>query len=67
MRSLHREVQSYRYDNENIMKAQEEIVHSLNMLHKQVNKDFDTKQATSTRQVTIYRSQIKRDEHGNDR
>jgi hypothetical protein len=38
MRSLHREVQHYRDDNERIMKDQEEILQSLNMLHKQVNK-----------------------------
>jgi hypothetical protein len=44
MRSLHREVQSYRDDNERIMKAHEEILQSLNMLHKQVNKDSGTKQ-----------------------
>jgi hypothetical protein len=38
MRSLQREVQSYRDDNEKIMKDQEEILQSLNMLQKQVNK-----------------------------
>jgi hypothetical protein len=67
MRSLHREVQSYRDDNERIMKAQEEILQSLNMLHKQVNKDSGTKQATSARQVSTSRSHNKRDDHGNDR
>jgi hypothetical protein len=39
MRSLHREVMSYITDNERIMKAHEEILKILNMLHKQVNKD----------------------------
>jgi hypothetical protein len=67
MRSLHREVQSYRDDNERIMKAQEEILQSLNMLHKQVNKDSGTKQAASARQVSTSRSHNKRDDHGNDR
>jgi hypothetical protein len=43
MRSLHREVQRYIDDNERIMKAQEEILHILNMLHKKVNKDSGTK------------------------
>jgi hypothetical protein len=38
MRILHREVQSYREDNENIMKDQEEIIQILNMLHKKVKK-----------------------------
>jgi hypothetical protein len=33
MRSLQKEVQSYRVDNERIMKSQEEILQSLNMLH----------------------------------
>jgi hypothetical protein len=33
MRSLLREVQSYRENNERIMKAQEDIIQSLNMLH----------------------------------
>jgi hypothetical protein len=51
MRSLHREVQSYKDDNEMIIKAQEEILRSLNMLHKQVNKYSSTKQETSARQV----------------
>jgi hypothetical protein len=60
MRSLHREVQSYREDNERIMKAQEEILQSLNMLHRKVNKDSGTKQATSARQVTTSRSHSKK-------
>jgi hypothetical protein len=34
MRSLNREVQSYREDTERIMKAREEILMSLNMLHR---------------------------------
>jgi hypothetical protein len=38
MRILHRKVQSYREDNENIMKNQEEIIQILNMLHKKVKK-----------------------------
>jgi hypothetical protein len=67
MRSLQKEVQSYRADNERIMKAQEEILQSLNMLQKQVNKDSGTKQATSARQVSTSRSHRKRDDHGNDR
>ena len=67
MRSLHREVQSYRVDNERIMKAQDEILHSLNMLHKKVNKDSGTKQATSVRQVTTSRFHSKRDDYGNDK
>jgi hypothetical protein len=67
MRSLHREVQSYRSDNERIMNAQEEILESLNMLHMQVNKDSGTKQAASARQVTTSRSQSRRDDNGNDR
>jgi hypothetical protein len=49
------------------MKAQEEILQSLNMLHKQVNKYSGTKQATSARQVSTSRSHRKRDDHGNDR
>jgi hypothetical protein len=67
MRSLHREVQSYRDDNEMIMKAQEEILQRLNMLHKQVHKDYGTKQAASARQVSTSRSHNKSDDHGNDR
>jgi hypothetical protein len=64
MRSMHREMESYMIDNERIMKAQEETLQSLNMLHKQVNKDFGTKQTTSARQLTTSRSHIKRDDHG---
>jgi hypothetical protein len=59
MRSLQKEVQSYRDDNERIMKAQEEILQSLNMLQKQVNKDSGTKQAASARQVSTSRSHRK--------
>jgi hypothetical protein len=67
MRSLHREVQRYKADNEKIMKAEEEILQRLNMLHKQVNKECGTKQTTSSRQVSVSRSYSKRDDHGNDR
>jgi hypothetical protein len=67
MRILQREVQSYRVDNENIMKAQEDILHTLNMLERQVNKDSGTKQATSARQVSTSISHSRRDEHGNGR
>jgi len=67
MRSLHREVQSYRVDNERIMKAHEEIIQSLNMLHKQVNKYSSTKKETSARKMSASISQIKRDDCGNDR
>jgi hypothetical protein len=44
MRSLQREVQSYRDADENIMKAREEILQSLNMPQKQANKDSDINQ-----------------------
>jgi hypothetical protein len=67
MRSLHREVNIYIEDNERIMKAQEEIRHSLNILHNKVNKDSDTKQAASGRQFLALRSHRKMDDHGNDR
>jgi predicted RNase H-like nuclease (RuvC/YqgF family) len=64
MRSLQREVQSYRDDNERIMKALKEILQSLNMLQKQVNKDFAKKQEVSARQVEVSRSHGMRDDHG---
>jgi hypothetical protein len=64
MRSLHREVQSYRADKEKIMKAREEILQSLNMLHRQVNKESSTNQATGAKQVTTSKSQSRRDDHG---
>jgi hypothetical protein len=66
MTSLQREVQSYREDNENIMKAQEEILQSLNMLQKKSNKGSGTKKATSARQGTSSRSLRRKEEHGND-
>jgi hypothetical protein len=59
-------VQSYRVDNERIIKAQEEILRSLNMLHRQFNKDSGTKQAASARQVSSSRACNKRNDHGND-
>jgi hypothetical protein len=43
MRSLQKEVQRYRVINERIMKAQEEILQSINMLQKQVNKGSSTR------------------------
>jgi hypothetical protein len=64
---MQREVQSYREDNEKIMKSQEEILWSLNMLHRQANKDSGTKQVDSARHVTTSKSHSRRDEHGNDR
>jgi hypothetical protein len=67
MRSLHREVQRYREDNERIMKDHKEILQSLNMFHKQVKKDSGTKQEYSVRQVTTSRSHSKTDDHRNDR
>jgi hypothetical protein len=67
MRSLHREVHSYMVDNENINNAQEEILQSLNMFHKQVKKDFRTKKESSARKVTASKSHSRRDDHENDR
>jgi hypothetical protein len=49
------------------MKHQEEILQTLNMLYKQANKNFGTKQVASGRQVIAYKSHSIRDEHGNDR
>ena len=43
MRSMHREVQSYKDDNERIMKDQENTLQSLNIFHKKVKKDSGTK------------------------
>jgi hypothetical protein len=37
------------------------------MFNNQVNKEFGTNQATSTRQVSTCRSHIERDDEGNDR
>jgi hypothetical protein len=67
MRIIHREVKIYRDDNEKIMKSQEEILHSLNMLQRKANKDFGIKKAASARQVTPSRSYRRRDENVNDR
>jgi hypothetical protein len=67
MRIFHREVKRYKDDNENIMKAQEEILQSLNMLHMKVNKDSGTKQASSARKVSTSRSHRKMYHHKNDR
>jgi hypothetical protein len=67
MRSLHRELQRYRYDNEMIMKVKEEILHRLHVLHNKVNNDSSTDNLASARQVSTSRSHRKRDDHGNDR
>ena len=65
MRILHREVHRYKDDNERIMKAQEEILQILTMLHKQYNKESSTKQEASVREVTASRSKSEKDNHGN--
>ena len=49
------------------MKAQEEILQSLNIFHKKVKKDSGTKKVASARHVSTSRSHTKRDGHGNDR
>ena len=67
MRSLKRKMHIYRVDNENIMKSREEILQSLNMLHKQANKDSNTNPTISVRQVPASRSHRRRDDHGNER
>jgi hypothetical protein len=67
MRSLQREVQSYREDKEKIMKSRKEILQSLNILQRQSNKDSGTNPTTSARQVTTSKFHNKRDDHGNDK
>jgi hypothetical protein len=67
MRSLQREVQSYRVDNENIMKVQEELLQILNMLQKKSNKYSRTRQEGSAIQVTSSKSHRKRDGQGNNK
>jgi hypothetical protein len=67
MRSLQKEVQSYKANNEKIMKAQEEILQSLNMLQKQVNKDSGTRQEARSKQGEVPRSHDRRDDHGGSR
>jgi hypothetical protein len=67
MRSLHWEVQSYKNDNERVMKSQEDMLQILNMVHKKVNKEFGTNKETIYRQVSASRSHRKSDDHENDR
>jgi hypothetical protein len=67
MSRLHREVHSYRDDNERIMKAQEEILQIKNMLQNQVNKDLGTRQEASAKKVEVSRSHYRRDDHGGSR
>jgi hypothetical protein len=64
MRILHKEVKMYIEYNERMIRSQEEILESLNMLQIQVNEDFGTKQATNVRQVADSRSHDKRNDHG---
>jgi hypothetical protein len=67
MRSLQKEAQSYRADNEKMMRTREELLQSLNMLHKKVNKDSSTKQAVSAKQVEVSRSHDRRNDHEGSR
>jgi hypothetical protein len=57
-------MQSYRADNERMMKAQEEIIQSLNFPQKQVNKYSGTRKEASARKVGVSRSHDRRDDHG---
>jgi hypothetical protein len=67
MRSLQKEVQSYRDNNERIMKDEEDIIQSLNMIQNQVNEDLGTRQDANAKQVEVSRSHDKRDDHGGSR
>jgi hypothetical protein len=64
MRSLQREVQRYRSDNENIMKAREEILQRLNFFHKQVEKYYGTIKEASARKVEVSGLHDRMDDHG---
>jgi len=64
---LQKEVQSYRADNERIMKSQEEILQSMNMLQKQVNTYSGTRKEATSNQVEVSRSHDRRDDHGGSR
>jgi hypothetical protein len=63
MRRFHKEVQSYRENNERMITTREELLQSLNMLQRQVNKYSGTKQGTSARQVEASRSHDRSDDH----
>lgn len=60
MQSLHKEVPSYRVYNERMIRVQEEMLQSLNMMQKQVNKNSGTKQASGARQATTSKSHDRR-------
>jgi hypothetical protein len=49
------------------MKDQEEILQSLNMLQKQVNKYLGTRKEASARKVEVSRSYDRMDDHGGSR
>jgi hypothetical protein len=53
-------------DNEKMMKAHEEILQSLNMLHKEANKDSGSRQVASAIQVTTYISHSRKDYKENE-
>jgi cell division septum initiation protein DivIVA len=57
-------VQRYRQDNERMMRDKEELLQSINMLKKQVNKYSSTKQESNARQVEESRFHERRDDHG---
>jgi uncharacterized alkaline shock family protein YloU len=63
MRILQKEVQSYRVDNETIMKYQEEILQRLNMLQKKVKKYLGTMQEASAIKMEVSKSHDRRDDH----
>lgn len=62
MRSLQKEVKRYQADTKRIMKAQEMILQSLNMLQNQVKKYSGTKKASSVGHATTSTSYERRDD-----
>jgi hypothetical protein len=67
MRSLQKEVKSYREYNERMIISQEELLQSMNMLQRKVNKYSGTKKETSANQVEASKSHDRRDDHGESR
>jgi len=67
MRTLQREMHSFRDDNESIMKCHEEILQILNMLQKKFNKYLGTKQEDGARKVETSISHDRTDDHEGSR
>jgi hypothetical protein len=60
-------MRNYRVDNERMMRVQEELLQTMNMLQRQVNRNSGTKQSANARQAEASRYHDRRDDNRKSR